>query len=778
MKRLFVTCITLVACVLLSAGTIDRKSAMQKAARMFGGTVAMQQVAMPAGDTPAYYVFNAQRSGNGFVIVAGEDMGDDILAFSDSGSFNPLDMPPALRWWLEQYRQQVEMVRSEQAAPHKAIVREAIAPLLKTKWNQNTPFNAALPVNPTKATLTYYEHTGCVATALAQVLKYHASAKPVSAIPEYSYSYQYRAANNTTATANVTVPGVEATTFDYAAMPNELYSTSDDGAAEVAKLMRYCGQAVKMNYYDDEAAAVLSAVPLATYFGYNPYSKEISRSDFTADSWDRQIYDELASRRPVLYRGQKHNNNGHAFVVDGYKDQLFHINWGWGGNYNGYFKLSECNPYGGGTGAGSGLDGYSFDQSAIVLVQPEATIPIDDVDDVMTVEAVSVSQTSYSRANTYSNFSIPVTFTVWNKTGHSQYFEIGLGVYDASGKIVDAYRFHGTELANNSGFRDNVLTVTFGNGLTSGTYYIRPICRTSTTASWVADMGSSVQSVKLEINGLTATAKNSVNMLTVNSVSISGVKKTNNTLTMTANVTNSGDMNTSSLFLFVNGSLASGAGVNFEAGQTDDVLIHFMPQQSGTLPLVLSIDREGTQPVWTGSVVIENRRDYNLLLDAAKVVNTEYDSALGQTVVRGTTLTASIDITNNDTSAFNDIVRALIFKYNPADGYFYSGDELIQEVNIAQGEKQTVSFDFVDLEVGSTYLVIFYLYDANGTPQQQKQTSYYLITEDTSGIVAVESVAGSSAAAVYDTKGRFVQRGTSGLPKGLYVVKGKKFVKK
>lgn len=778
MRKKLTIGVLLLICSMASATRIDRPTALKKAARMFGSNVAMQQVDMTnaglsSDGEPAYYVFNAQRTGNGFVIVAGETDGDGILAYSENGRFDPSDMPAALRWWLAGYEQQVLLVRSGRATAHRAISRETVSPLVKTKWNQGTPFNLMLPVNP--VTGSQYEHTGCVATALAQVVRYYAAEKTVSAIPSYSYSYQYYDSNNQIQQNNVTVDALEATTFNYALMQNEYYSADDDGADEVARLMRYCGQAVQMSYYEDEAAAVLSAKGLADYFGFNPNFMETERYMYTADGWDELIYTELKAGRPVLYRGQKHNNNGHAFIVDGYKDQLFHINWGWGGNYDGYFKLSECNAYGGGTGAGSGQDGYSFDQTAFVNVQPETTAVVSK--SLMTVESIAAAAATYNRPRTTADFTINVTFTVWNKTGSAAYFETGVGVFKDD-KLLSAKRFSGNDLNSGSGFREQSTQINFGIGYTSGEYQIKAVCRQSSSDEWQPDLGSEIYFVKLVVDGLTATCTSAVDQLTVNSVDISGVRKAGNTLTMTANVTNSGDMNTSSLFLFVNGELATGAGVNFEGGKTEDVLLHFKTSVSGNgIPLFLSTDRAGQDRVWTGTIDIEQRRAYNLSFGLAKVTNLEKDATSNEYVVKGTTLTAAIDITNLETLYYNDVILAYIFKKEDNGDMYWSEKVLDKEVTLAPGEKKNVSFDFLDLEVGRMYLVVFYQYNPDGEISQIGQTGGYAVVEDTSGIAITMSDAATDTN-VYDMHGRRIGTTSDKLPRGMYVVKGKKMIVK
>lgn len=766
MKVSFLTTLLLLLCGTLMADNASKKEAQQRAEELFGSNTPMQLVAVAEGDHPAYYVFNAQRDQKGFVIVAAEDQ-HDILGYADSGEFDPTNLPSAMQYWLQCYEEQIAEVRAGRAAPHRAVVREAIAPLIKTLWGQGKPYSNQLPTNPT--TNSGYEHTGCVATAMAQVLRYWASPVTTTAIDSYTYSYTSGGTQ-----VEVSVDGLEPTAFAYELMRDEYSVDADDASAdEVAKLMRYCGQAAHMRYYEEESSASTQGSYFAAVFGFNPNYEENARQAYTSAEWDELVYGELAAGRPVIVSGAKFNNAGHAFICDGYKDGLFHLNWGWSGYCNGYFKLSEANPYGQGTGAGSGLDGFSFRQRVLTRIQPEPTEPRSSAA-LMTVESLKTDNTTYTRSAVSSDFTIPVVFSVWNKTTETQLMYTGVGIYQNE-KLVQSYRFSYNELTSGLGFRDRKFEIKFGSGLSSGTYVLKAVSHTP-DKDWEPDLNSSQYFVVLTINGNTLTAEPSRNALLVNSVATEGVQKVGSTVTVKANITNTGNLNVSSVYLFVNGALATGAGVNFGGGETDDVLLHFQPAAVGQLPMVLTLDKEGTQQLWAGSIDITQRTDPNLYVGSPVVANSGKEGDVS--FIKGTTFSFSVPITNRAAESFDDEIVAYLYKNtNGGTRFGYERSERTI-VSIGAGEQKKLEMSFDGLEIGARYLAVLYAYNASSELQQvSKQIGSFTIQADPSGIqlVTVDSALDSKVS-VYDLRGR--RMGTVGdvLSKGVYVVKGRKLV--
>ena len=318
------------------------------------------------------YVFNVSDDG-GFIIVSNDDATTPILGYSDSGSFDSDNMPDNLKAWLQGYADEIAWLQQHGStattAPNKAPRRvgthstTAIDPLLTTTWNQGNPYNTSCPVysgNNRSA-------TGCVATAMAQVMYYtenkanNTTTSISTSIPGY-----------TTSTYRISMPAIDAgSTLNWSGMTTS-YSSTDD-ASDIAKLMLYCGCSVKMNYGPSSGAYTQDmAHALKTYFGYSSTTQFVSRSYYSYANWTDLIYHELSQARPVLYGGQS-VDNGHVFVCDGYQYEnnadLFHINWGWGGKSDGYFVLSVLNPDEQGIGGSATSSAYNTGQEAIIGIQ-------------------------------------------------------------------------------------------------------------------------------------------------------------------------------------------------------------------------------------------------------------------------------------------------------------------------------------------------------------------------------------------------------------------------
>ena len=305
-----------------------------------------------------------------FVIVSGDDRTAEILAYSDKGRFNADEIPDNMREWLRYYAHVIGSLKSTSSVKASSTtlydngLREAnsaISPLLSCTWNQGSPYYDRCPLVEGRRC-----YTGCVCTAAAQVMYYHQWPKSATTnISEHSFTY-----NNRIYTENELTPVV----FDWKSM-NDSYrdGQSDNSATAVAVLMQYVGQAIKSGYGPDGTGSSFTEVEhaLKNNFGYDGNVQHLFRNNYSNEAWESMIYRELAERRPVLYAGTS-SGGAHAFVCDGYDGNgLFHINWGWGGMCNGYFKLSVLNPDdNSGLGASSSSDGYSMNQDVLIGIQP------------------------------------------------------------------------------------------------------------------------------------------------------------------------------------------------------------------------------------------------------------------------------------------------------------------------------------------------------------------------------------------------------------------------
>jgi hypothetical protein len=316
---------------------------------------------------PAVYVFSCTRGE--YVILSADKRAYPLLGYGLSGypandgndSLCTREWPPALRQLVETRIREIDYLREMDLAPTAETTElwsllekgydpgiagsKDVAPLLATTWNQGCGYNALCPADPKGPCGKVV--TGCVATAMAQVIRYREH--PVTGVGSKCYTHSVY---------GQLCADFSSTVYNYGAM------TNSSGNADVALLMYHCGVAVSMNYGPSGSGAFSSAVATAmrNYFDYTN-GLIVSKGSYAEDIWAGMLKRELDSNRPVYYSG--HGTGGHAFVLDGYEaTDHFHVNWGWGGSYNGYFYLTSLNP---------GSSNFTTGQQAVVGMLPTAS---------------------------------------------------------------------------------------------------------------------------------------------------------------------------------------------------------------------------------------------------------------------------------------------------------------------------------------------------------------------------------------------------------------------
>lgn len=333
-----------------------------------------KRVKSVSGEVPAYYVF-PNGEGKGFTVVSGDDRLPEVVGYSDKGTYDEENLPSNYVGFMKAYEEMVGQLdngdsrASASIAEAKALrssgyQQPAVAPLLgNIQWNQMIPYNNMCPMyNSTNRSVT-----GCVATAMAQVMMYYQYPKTLQAnIPAY-----------VSHTKNLSIPQInKGERYDWANMlpqyaSYEPLNYTDAQATAVAKLMYHCGAACEMDYGSSSGANVTPAI-LSTYFGYDSdLMQDLNRDAFTLAEWSQIMDKELSVKRPILYSGRS-SDGGHEFICDGTDGNgLYHINWGWGGYQDGYFDVTILNPDKGGAGSGSAPDGYNQYCSMIVGIAPD-----------------------------------------------------------------------------------------------------------------------------------------------------------------------------------------------------------------------------------------------------------------------------------------------------------------------------------------------------------------------------------------------------------------------
>ncbi len=314
---------------------------------------------------PAYYMFN---TGDCTVFASADDIAAPVFGYTESELTDMNQIPPAMAYMLETYVRQIEWAKSNGVTSTYIASRSndfsPIEPLIKSLWGQDLPYNRLCPIYKGKNA-----YTGCVATATAQVMNFHKY--PSWGTGEISYYWNN---GNETLSANLA---------DYPLVWNDMLSTYPDANSgtdtqrnAIANLMKSVGYSLHMDYGDESkggSSASGADIPnaLVDNFHYDVGVRCEYRDLYESSVWESMIYNELSESRPLVYLGRS-SAGGHAFVCDGYGgDGLFHINWGWNGLSDGYFRFSALDPSSLGEGGGGG--GYNEYQYAIFGVRlPEA----------------------------------------------------------------------------------------------------------------------------------------------------------------------------------------------------------------------------------------------------------------------------------------------------------------------------------------------------------------------------------------------------------------------
>lgn len=409
-----------------------------------------KRVKSVSGEVPAYYVF-PNGEGKGFTVVSGDDRLPEVVGYSDKGTYDEENLPSNYVGFMKAYEEMVGQLdngdsrASASIAEAKALrssgyQQPTVAPLLGSiQWNQIIPYNKMCPMyNRTNRSVT-----GCVATAMAQVMMYYQYPKNLQAdIPAY-----------VSRTYHLSIPQInKGESYDWDNMlpqyaSYEPLNYTDAQAAAVAKLLYHCGVACEMDYGPSSGANVTPAI-LSTYFGYDSdLMQDLNRDVFTLAEWSQIMDKELTAKRPILYSGQS-SDGGHEFVCDGSDGNgLYHINWGWGGYQDGYFDVTILNPDKGGAGSGNAPDGYNQSCSMIIGIAPDN----GKVDEPL----------------------VEVAPVVMLGSGHST-----LGFFKSTrAKVTDTFRVITNNLLSNQSAKDFTGYFAYGIQQADGTY--KPLSKSS-----------------------------------------------------------------------------------------------------------------------------------------------------------------------------------------------------------------------------------------------------------------------------------------------------------
>lgn len=413
---------------------------------------------------PAVYVFSLD-SDKGYIVLPADDEATPMLGYSDSGKFDAASINPTMQWWLDEYAAEIKWLREnpspDRYLPAPATARQAIAPMVKTVWNQSEPFNNMCPANGTRRCVT-----GCVATAMAQIVNYHK-------LPT----------GNGTGSASVTYNGTTYT-FDYA---NESFdwnnmldsyngSYTSEQANAVAKLMYACGVGVDMSYGTGASAAATSDVvgALVNHFGFDKGARVFTRSYYTLSDWNDLVYNQLKDYGPVQVSG-RNDGGGHSFVCDGYNaGDFFHINWGWGGASDGYFKLTALDP------ASQGIGGSSAGYNSGQYIIGNICAPRADSQSYYSMYVGDALGASTDKVTLGAKFNLTGGF--WSNSASILDGSIGYRLESVSGEFDLSARILDMNLKPRYGYSQ--LSIQLPASLAEGSYRLSPVWKLTTDKQW------------------------------------------------------------------------------------------------------------------------------------------------------------------------------------------------------------------------------------------------------------------------------------------------------
>lgn len=775
-KFLFSTFLFLFSFLLTFAAPVDEQSArkiasdfirskMPQVTRAASDDLVRVVTGIEDGEETAVYVFNADNS---FVIISADDQTPSVLGYSDNGTYDEALAPAGLKAMLASYQ---KAIRNNKFVTRAEVIKHnAINKLLKTKWDQEGPYNLSCPKD-TKTGETSV--TGCIATAMAQIMYYH----------------RWPA------------------TYDWDKMKTS-YETNDstESAYEVAKLIADVGQSVYMDYSSDGSAArTYQACEALRYnFGYALSTEYVFRENYTVEEWDRVIYNNLVALKPVMYAGTAVDISasgegvlaGHAFIVDGCDAEgLYHVNWGWGGVSNGYFLLAQLNPDNQGAGGTSGSQGYGIQQEAIVGIGPSDTTN-ESVIRLTASNFTVEGKTLLSRNKTSVDFpKLKVKCALYNLTlpNEDRKYDIGFALFQGDTMKNVLSTENPLDFKAEYGYYE-VADLSIGKDLADGNYQIRPIARETGKTDWVLPILGIDCYAEIIIEGLTMNviAHGQTNVgdssFDLNSKEVSTDNRVGIPITFTLNLTDKNKIGNSPVFLWGNEDetktvLLAGVGSNLDPGSTGDVSIQYIPQREGAYKFYFSASASNYKDAIDSiEVTVAAKVEFDLVADVALAV----DNADNSRNITGTSIKGKAKITNNSTETYYDIVLIALME-EQGNNNFKSADYSLQTIEIKVGEAVDVPFFFEDLDTDRRYAISVYMRDkddlkwVNAYVQDGKQyinsNSVYYLVSDT-GINTVQQELPD--ADVFDLHG--VRLGRTAdlkhLPRGIYIVNKKKVINK
>lgn len=656
-----------------------------------------------------YYVFNVESGG--FIVLSGDDETVPVLGYSDKGRFHEDNMPEGLQWLLRTYDEQIKHIRESSRQPTippshlpsstAMTVRHNIEPLLTTLWNQGYPYNLLCP--------QYYNQdgslgdrcaTGCVATAIAQVMAYYKYPEAtIHTIPGYVQHFDTNQGDKSVQLRNIPANSV----IDWENML-DIYGEHDTDQQQqaVAQLMYWVGLGCKMGYGPSSAAGFPEGVnALKRYFGYDDGTHIESRSNHTIRSWDELLYKELETGHPIAFAGTN-SGGAHAFVLDGYDvEGLFHVNWGWGGMDNGYFRIDVLDPdNNSGIGASSTPGGYNMGQDAIIGMRlpDDVTAPADAYK--LTVNDWEIRSSNVFFAN-YVNWS-----------GVNADWNTGIARVTDDGSLVLVGKEATTHLSPNyyQGFEFTV------KGLPQGSYRIVPVSKRTSDQQWQTHVNPDINYVEAEVDadGQVSLTIHPTEEVEITEIFFPGDHRKGNDQQVCATFYNHGEEYYHEVFLFAGtnnqmGPCLSRTAVALEEDGEATATFHFLPDHSGKWTIWLAADDQGRSILGKADVDISDEGFANT--DVLRFVSMTVENRTNS-MIYGNCTQGKVTVLNQGNQEFNGKIRLWLFKL-ASDGYYYGVSTIYKSIQADPGKMAKADFFFDHLDMDAVYNMSI-LYETGG----------------------------------------------------------------
>ncbi len=706
-------CRLVICCVaLFSAGSanaepispLQAKSLAESFLSAKGKAVAGQVAAMAAPGSSAYsadaayYIFNAQDGG--FVIISGDDATISLLGYSDNGCYDPDQQPDGLRGLLQSYEQQIGRLRlsgyKNRTATAKSPVatavpvRRNIEPLMATRWNQGNPYNLLCPhfynQNGSVGDLCA---TGCVATAVAQVMAfYRYPSATTRTIPGYMQRYSTDQGDKSVQLRNVPANSV----IDWDNMLDDYHGGETEAQQlAVAQLSYWVGLGSHMDYGPSSATYLRDALnALKTYFGYDDGAHIEERSKHTLRSWDDLLYNELETSHPIAFSAVN-AGGGHAFVIDGYDiDGLYHVNWGWGGMANGYFRMDVLNPDNSdGVDSAPEPNGYNMGQEAIIGLQLPDDVPAPSEGYRLTVNDWQIIDGHYFSAN-YVNWS-----------GVNADWQCGLGYRGDDGSIVVLGQF--SRHIDVNYYSNCVFDV---SGIDKDGLRIFPISKRTVDQQWQTHVNPDISYILAEVgdDGQVSLSIHPIEDVEVTGIAFPGNHKRGDTQQVMVSFQNHGEEYFHEVFFFAGRNQASRISLGRTAvtiAENSDAMasFSFTPGENGSWTVWVTSDSEGRNVMSQATVEITQdgmSSDSHLRYVSMTVANRSNGAIYGNCV------SGKVSVLNQDSEPFDGKLVLWLFKLE-SDGYYYGGEKLFVPIHAESGKVAQAPFLFNQLQVDATY---------------------------------------------------------------------------